>query len=205
MFKHGLVIACLLTMACKQSSKPAKSQDEQRDTVKTVIVEKSPVENKELTGQELLDSFAEEYYIHYPDNVLVSEIIKLSDEIDPRYYYKNENYSKALELYKQQVIEYPNIPYVNFYTAMSAYLSGDYDTAIKHYDIVRNKFPENKYARVSVYYKGLSQLRKGEVENCKKTMNQYLDEGGIMTGRVSMLFQDLRLKYKPQLEVESQP
>ena len=161
-------------------------------------IEVSPVEKIKLTGQDLLDSFTEEYYFHYPDNVLHSKALPAEEGKNPRNYYKDEDFETALQLYLEQIQSNPNIAYINFYAAMSAYNVGEYDLAIKHFDRAQSKFPEDQYTLGTEYYEGLCYLRKGEVEKCKAQMNKYLALGGSYKGRCALLFQDLRLKWEPQ-------
>ena len=196
----GLAIV-IWTIGCKSNANNSNKSEVSSDTSAVVYIE-SPVEKVELTGQDLLDTFAEEYYLHYPDNVNFNDQIKVADSINPRKYYKNGDFENALKYYKVQLKQYTDVPYVNFYTAMSAYNTGEYDLAIQHYIIQQEKFPDDKYARVTYFYEGLCYLRKGEVERCQAQMDEYLDRGGIMTGRVSLLNQDIRLKWK---KPESQP
>ena len=192
-------ICCFATMClfigCKSNSNSGISL--KSDTT-AVEINTPPEIQKKLTGQELLDSFAEEYYLHYPDNVSFSETVSTSEDKDPRKFYKLEDFEAALPLYLVQVKLYPDVPYVNFYTGMSAYNAGEYNIAIEHFEKAQSKFPDDKYTLSTYFYIGLSYLRIGEVDKCKLAMNEYLDKGGIMTGRCSMLFQDLRLKWEPE-------
>ena len=86
---------------------------------------------------------------------------------------------------------------------MSAYNAGDYDTALKYYDRQQSVFPDAKYTLVTYYYEGLCYLRIGEVEKCQAQMQDYLDRGGIMKGRIAQLNQDIRLKWNKS--TDSQP
>ena len=202
MFKIMTFIVVVFAIGCQSNSSNNIKTDTDIDTLAAEI-KTSPVEKVELKGQDLLDSFADEYYLHYPDNVMVNEMIKLADSINPRRYYKNKDFVNALKYYRGQVIKYPDKPYVNFYAAMSAYNAGDYEYALEHYNRQQRVFPDHKYTLVTYYYEGLCYLRTMEVEKCEAQMEDYLNRGGIMHGRIAQLNQDIRLKW--DTSSESQP